>query len=298
MKKAKIIHNPTAGKETHSEADLKSALEEHGYKYTYCSTKEKGWKDIDEDTEFIVVAGGDGTIRKTAVKVLNKLDWKKLPPIALLPLGTANNISKALGIKGNPSKILGSIDKTKTQAFDVGRVEGLEEKEMFLESFGFGVFPKLIKEMRDHPVADSTSPEKKIAIAQQILRDIISKYEAPEFEVTIDETIHKGKYLLAEIMNTGSIGPNLNISPTADTSDGKLEVILIPEASRDEFADYVGSKLSDTESEFHPQILSGEKIIIRTDCKHLHVDDELKDRGDSEKIKVEVDKGFLTFLKA
>ena len=106
MKIAKVLHNPNAGDGENSDKDLITALEAEGYKCSYLSTKEKGWekKDWDkiesEDIDFVIVAGGDGTVRKLAGELLDrKLIDKKLP-IALLPFGTANNIARTLGIAG------------------------------------------------------------------------------------------------------------------------------------------------------------------------------------------------------
>ena len=61
MKSAALLHNPGAGDESHTKKQLKSMIEEEGFKCSYSSTKKKGWDEIPSDSEFIIIAGGDGT---------------------------------------------------------------------------------------------------------------------------------------------------------------------------------------------------------------------------------------------
>src|ERR1700754_2395230 len=80
MKLAHLLHNPTAGDEEHSKNELKALMEAHGLECSYFSTKKKGWEEIDPATDLLIVAGGDGTVRKIANELLErKLIDKKLP---------------------------------------------------------------------------------------------------------------------------------------------------------------------------------------------------------------------------
>jgi diacylglycerol kinase (ATP) len=67
MKRAHILHNPNAGSQDQSKNDLIKLIESHGYECGYSSTKEVKWKKVDPKTDFLVVAGGDGTVRTVAV---------------------------------------------------------------------------------------------------------------------------------------------------------------------------------------------------------------------------------------
>jgi hypothetical protein len=42
-------------------------------------------------------------------------------------------------------------------------------------------------------------------------------------ELVLDETVLSGKFLLLEVANMGLIGPNLNLIPNVDPSDGAFE---------------------------------------------------------------------------
>ena len=65
-----VLHNPTAGEESHSGGRLVSALERAGHRATYYSTKDKDHKEILKDPaalgDAVVVAGGDGTMAAAA----------------------------------------------------------------------------------------------------------------------------------------------------------------------------------------------------------------------------------------
>jgi diacylglycerol kinase (ATP) len=295
MKKTHILHNPNAGKGEYTKKELIAILESHGYKCGYSSTKEKGWKDFDRDVDFLVIAGGDGTVRKITVKLFDKENGRN-PPIALLPLGTANNISKSLGISGHAKEIIAGIAGGKKQKFDVGRIKGSEYGTLFLESYGYGIFPALMKHMKDSPPTHANTPEEELKAALERVHNIILSQPAVQFDISIDGIEHQGKYIMVEVMNISSIGPNLGLSPNSDPGDAEFEVVLIPESQREEFASHVSHKINGIEKSFIPLIVKGSDISIATPPGLLHIDDELIETSDPEKVKIKPDHAMLEFL--
>lgn len=295
MKKAHILHNPSAGKGEYTKKELIAIIEGQGFECGYSSTKEKGWKKMDDDVDFLVIAGGDGTVRKVAIKLLDK-EGGKNPPIALLPLGTANNIAKSLGIDGHAKEIISNIDKDKRKKFDVGRLKGLEEGSVFLESFGYGIFPSLMSMMKKNPVSEAKAPEEELQTALERVHNIILSQDAASFDISIDGREHTGSYIMVEVMNIFSIGPNLGLSPNSDPGDGQFEVVLIPESQREEFASYISHKISGVDKTFIPLIVKGSDISIDTSVKTLHIDDELIDVKKPGKVAIKPDRAMLEFL--
>ncbi|UYQ94562.1 diacylglycerol kinase family protein [Chitinophaga horti] len=272
MKTVNLLHNPKAGDKEHSEDKLIKLIESKGFKCIYSSVKEKGWKDIDPEVDFLIVAGGDGTVRKVSVALLeNDLKY----PMALLPKGTANNIGKSLEIAGKEADIIASWHEEHTRKFDVGKISGLDRPMYFLEGFGFGVFPKLMNDMRDGADKKDVSPEERIDNALHVLHDIIENYKAKNCQILIDGVDHSGNFLLVEVMNTPSLGPNLDLNPLANTNDGEFEVILIAESEREKFATYVWDKLRDGNTPFSFSILKAKELTITWEGVHAHVDDEV-----------------------
>src|SRR5262245_14355407 len=130
-----VIHNPTAGDEAISERKLLSLLRDAEFEPTYYSKKDE-WKSFVEDPrEMVVIAGGDGTIRSVARRLIGKD-----VPIAVIPLGTANNIAASLGVEGSPEEIIAQWPRAKARSFDVGIVEEPSDKTWFLEGAGVGLF--------------------------------------------------------------------------------------------------------------------------------------------------------------
>ncbi|WP_276480696.1 diacylglycerol/lipid kinase family protein [Paraflavitalea pollutisoli] len=296
MKYIKLLHNPTAGEEDHTRKELTPLIEEAGWECRYSSTKEKGWDKIEPDTEFVVVAGGDGTIRKAALTLLERKFSDKRLPIAVLPLGTANNIAKSLGVTGSNEEIINSWKSGTTKKYDIGRIEGLPQPYFAVEGFGYGVFPRLMKAMKKVDKDKKDTPEKALQTALEELHAIILAAEARHYHITMDEADHSGKFLLVEVMNSRSIGPNLVLSPNADPGDGHFEVVLIPEDQRAALAEWIKKKMQGEETLFDVQPINGNKVAIHTDDTVLHADDELIILEEPAKATIELHAGVLEFL--
>ncbi len=288
MKRARILHNPNAGESEYSRKRLLSMIQAAGFSCSYSSTKEEGWGDFEPDDELIVLAGGDGTVRKVAGTLI-----EKHLPIGLLPLGTANNIARSLGIGNDVEEIIRSWSRGHIKRYDVGRIYGLKRADFFLEGFGFGVFPRLMKKMAEKR---SGSIEKNLKMALELLHEIILTSKARYCEISVDGADYSGEFLLAEVMNSQSIGPNLNLAPFADPGDGALDVILISDRQRDEFASYVHHKLHNVEQAPVFNILKAKNLEISWAGKLLHVDDEIIQLDKSKPIKIRLQEGVLRFL--
>jgi len=297
MKSIKLFHNPTAGEGEHTKEDLVKQIEKAGYDCSYSSTKKTEFEEsIPEETDIIVLAGGDGTVRKLAAHLLEKPILEKSGPIGLLPAGTANNIARTLGIKGTPEEIIVGWNDAEIRSFDVGRISGLDNKNFLLEGIGFGVFPKLIKEMQDRK-KKSDDPEEELHEALERLKDIIVNYKTRQCTIMIDDKEHRGKFLMVEIMNIQSLGPNLNLAPDADPGDGEFEVVLIAESRREELADYIGRRMNKGKDEpFFYQPLKAQKIRVKWEGHLAHIDDQLIRMEKEQEITIEVVRGLLDFL--
>ncbi len=297
MKVAKILHNPKAGDEGHEKHDLIKMIEAEGYECRYSSTKKDGWQKLDEDIDIIVVVGGDGTVRKLTSCLVDRKVLDKKFPIGLIPLGTANNISKTLHICGTPTDIITTWRKKVMKKFDVG-VCGLKEATFFLESFGYGLFPYLMKEMGKMDKTLIDTPEKKMGMALQLLHHITSEYEPRECKLKIDGKDYSGTYIMAEVMNIQSIGPNLRLSPNSDPGDGILEVVVVPADDKENFSKYVKSLLSGTKADYDFKPIQATEIQISWNGTHVHIDDEIIKIKDKAVVDIYIKPGLLEFFIA
>jgi diacylglycerol kinase family enzyme len=258
--------------------------------------EKKAWKKMQDKVDFIVAAGGDGTVRKITKQLLDRKLSEKTWPIGLLPLGTANNIAQTLEINGNTEEIIQSWHHPQVKSFDVGRIRGLSEAKFFLESYGYGIFPFLIRKMKKVDKKAIATPETEMKVALEILHDIIFSYEPKYCELNVDGHDLSGKFLLVEIMNTRLMGPNLFLSPHGDPGDGQFEIILIPEEDKEKLASYVAEKINGIDIPYTFRQLKGENIQISWEGTHVHADDEIIKMEKNEKIKIELCEGLLKFL--
>lgn len=297
MKKAHVLHNPGAGEGDTSRRDLLKELESNGFKCSYSSTKSFRWENIEtKDFDFLVLAGGDGTVRKVAEELLSRKVIERTFPLGLLPMGTANNIAKTLRLPDSPSDIIAGWHNARIKRFDVGRITGLNKSHFFLESFGYGLFPSLMHEMKKQKKNNIEDPKEQLQAALILLRELIDDAPAKQCRLTLNGRDYSGEFLLIEVMNIRSIGPNLNLAPDADPSDGEFDVVLITEEQRATLSDYVRKKIDGNEVPFEFPVIKAKDLKILWDGKRLHVDDECIKVKEPVEVEIEMREGLLEFL--
>ena len=287
MKKAQLHHNPGAGDEGLSEEALCAILREEGFECRQFAT----------ENEFIIVAGGDGTVRKTVKELLERDHTASIPPLELLPMGTANNIARAVSIEGSMKEIIRSWHHRHLRNYDTGAVKGVPGYFFFLEGLGCGVFPQLIKNME--PINDQIEhldTPAKLKTALKELHRLIPKFEAVDASLQINGITHKGRFLMIEILNIRSVGPNLLLAPHADPGDGLLDVILVAEEDRFKLALYVEEQLKDIPSRFPFPVIQCREMTLEIPAALLHIDDQLTTISQKTNIQILLQPGRLSVL--
>jgi diacylglycerol kinase (ATP) len=119
--RAILLHNPAAGFGDHSRDTILSALRLAGLSTFYCSVKNDDFAAaLHRTVELVVVAGGDGTV----AKVIAQLPDRAIP-VVILPLGTANNIARSLGIAGVRIEMVeGLLERGNIRSLNIGSAQG------------------------------------------------------------------------------------------------------------------------------------------------------------------------------
>jgi diacylglycerol kinase (ATP) len=131
-----LIHNPKAGDRKHSRKQLMASLTRCGHQTFYQAIKEGDWKKaFKKPVDLVLAAGGDGTVHKTAWQLMDSGI-----PLAILPLGTANNLARTLGFTAPVEEIIQSLHCGKSRPFDVGVARSPRRREYFLEATGGALF--------------------------------------------------------------------------------------------------------------------------------------------------------------
>ncbi|UZH55392.1 hypothetical protein JRG66_00350 [Salinimicrobium tongyeongense] len=296
MKKAILVHNPTAGDGNHEKDDLINKIEEAGYEVSYFSTDDLLLKQfLKKKAEVIFVAGGDGTVQKFTQLMIEAKDSElQQVPVQVLPYGTANNIATTFNLKASEEAIEAQTSKT---GFDIGMVEGLEEAHFFIEGIGCGIFPKLVRTMK--ALGDDEKQDEITRSLKELLK-LIETYEAREAIIIADDHEITGKFLLVELMNIRYIGPNIELAPNAETGDGHFELVTVRNEKREEFKLYIQDHLNGRNSgkklEDFADLQKVKTMRLKWKGKDVHVDDEIVENYRQQEIKVKNQQGFFTFL--
>jgi diacylglycerol kinase (ATP) len=296
-----LIHNPKAGDARHGKEQLMAALAEAGHHATYQSTKEPGFKKaLKQPADLVLAAGGDGTIGKVAFRLIDSGI-----PLSVLPLGTANNLARALGFVVSPEEIIARLEGGKKQVFDVGLATGPWGERHFFEGVGGGLFADYVraakKEEKKNGKADKLSKEQQMARHGALLRRMLHDYPPRQWKIEIDGKDISGRYILWEAMNIRSVGPALHLAPQAATRDGQFDFVCARAADRALLTEHFDARVAGKKSKSPLPARKFRELRIVWKGSTIHLDDELwrdkkKNKKSFDEIKITVKPSALIIL--
>ncbi|HEX8068374.1 MAG TPA: diacylglycerol kinase family protein [Pyrinomonadaceae bacterium] len=270
-----LIHNPGAGDDARHDADeLRTLVRAAGHEVAYHSSKKKGWKKALADArELVAVAGGDGTVGKVAKRLAGRG-----VPLAVLPLGTANNIARTLGLTGHTAEqLIAGWARARRVPFDIGVADGPWGECRFIESVGAGLFASLMAKLdaRDNlALAHVADPEERLRHVVRLLRERVRDWPAKPLRVELDGADLSGAYFLLEVLNIRHVGPNLMLAPAADPGDARLDVLLLADGDRAALDAYLAGCLSGRDAVPVLPVRRVRRVRFEWTGFGLHLDDE------------------------
>jgi diacylglycerol kinase (ATP) len=270
--KISLVHNPTAGGGQEVD-DFVSLLTEAGHEVRHRSSK-GDWEALLQDPgELVVAAGGDGTVRKVALAAA-----ERGVRVAMLPIGTANNIAKTLGMLGDARELVASwsADPPLERGLDVGEVSGEAGTRRFVEAIGGGIMPELIR--RGEEVEDDAKLlGRETDRALHLLADVLREASPLPWRISADGVDLSGDHLAVEILNIRFVGPNVPFAPEADPSDGLLDVVVVSEGDREPILAYLENRLHMASGTMPPlRTARARRVQVTAPAGvRLHVDDRL-----------------------
>lgn len=223
-----IVVNPASGggRALRFGPRLTAALDRSGVPYRCVESAAPGDTSrlaahaADDGYRRLLAIGGDGTfnelingLRVSAVSLQDCL-------VAAAAGGTGNDWSRAMGIPDDPARLAACMARARVRPADIGiaaRTDG--ESVAFHNMAGAGLDAEVI------PRTPRSGPR---ALAYLIgLARTLASYRAPEFEITMDGRITRGRFLLV----LASIGPRcgggMRLTPDAVVDDGWLDLLML-----------------------------------------------------------------------
>jgi diacylglycerol kinase (ATP) len=176
----------------------------------------------------VIVAGGDGTLNE----VVNGLGERaSRMRIGILPRGTGNDFARTLGLPASIEENIDIIRSGKTKQIDLVRVKS--KRSRYFVNVSAGGFSGIVDEKITRQIKRTWGPLAYIRGAAAAL----PKLHAYKTDIVLND----GERLSAELYNVvvangRFVAGGLPIAPSADPSDGLLEVVLIPKLNAPEMA--------------------------------------------------------------
>lgn len=294
------MHNPEAGKGNHGKSELMAALKKAGHRAIYQSTKNKGYrKAFKRPTDLVLAAGGDGTVGRVGRELIDTGI-----PLAILPLGTANNLARNLGFTASVQKIVRGLRHGKKRVFDVGVASGPWGKRYFFESVGAGLLADYVHKAN----REDKKETKKLSKQQQMTRHVsllcrmLHRYRAKKWKIDIDKKDASDRYVLWEAMNIQSVGPALYLASQAATKDGFLDLVSVREEERSLLQTYLDDWLAGHRKKFPFRISRCRKVKIVSKNSTLRLDGKIwppkkRKRKRAYKIAITIQPSALVILQ-
>jgi diacylglycerol kinase family enzyme len=232
-----LIHNPKAGNGSPTRNELVTVLEKAGHDVAYHSTLAGDFEHcLSEPADLVVACGGDGTVAKVARRMVGRGI-----PIAVIPLGTANNIATALGVHGSWRALLRHLDTAERRKLDVGVARASWGTARFVESAGLGLFAELLRHLdaTGDPPGKQETTDAALSEGAKHLKRVLKSTPARRWKVEADGVDLSGEYVFVAALNICCLGPRVMLAPGADPGDGHLDLVLIGEEDRPALRDFL-----------------------------------------------------------
>lgn len=218
MKRCMLIINPTAGRERakYHKENLRRQLESMFDDVELRETEKAGdaplWAKeaalIGFDAVFSM--GGDGTLNET----INGLAQANKPiDFGFIPLGTINDLARALNIPLHPEVAIDILPRCKTVKVDIAKAND----RYFINTIATGIMPEAVGHV-------SIEQKTRLGPLAYFLTGIkaMQAHETSLFKITTPEgsSVYRSPLIVA--MLTNSVGSFRNLAPQARVDDGKI----------------------------------------------------------------------------
>lgn len=288
-KKIRIIINPKSG--TSAKEDfpkkIKSVLTSDIFDLEIIYTEYAGHgleiakQAIQDNIDYVVAVGGDGTVNEVARALVNSNTT-----LGIIPLGSGNGLARDLHIPLNEKKALEIIREENIITIDYG----IANDHIFFCTCGMG-FDALVSEQ-------AAKAEKRGSLMYlKTMLETFFEQKPDTYEITCPEGTLKDEAFVVTCANAGQYGYNAFIAPNADLQDGKMNIVMLkPLTVLD--APKAGIQLLTKNIDRNKkmvQIVTQEALIKRKNNGPIHIDGDYHEAGTEISVKI-VPKGLKVLV--
>ena len=169
--------------------------------------------------DMVVCMGGDGTLSEVCAGMIRSGTSERVP-IGYIPLGTANDVARTLGLSPRPLQAAKNLLKGQARPYDVGQFGA---DAFFTYVAAFGAFTE---------VSYETPQEAKQALGHMayMLEGIrtLGKLTSYHAIVEYDDGVLDGDFIFGGVTNSTSVAGLVKLDDHAvDLADGMFEVLLV-----------------------------------------------------------------------
>lgn len=178
---------------------------------------------IDDRTDILLVAGGDGTLHEVVNGLMQCAPGKR-PPILLLPLGSGNDTARMIGARATLADIQRRIQSQHIRHWDVLECTiGAEQVTRYCTNvldvgFGGEVARRYTDRLRKLPA--------RLGYIVATLQGFVSS-KARRMSFRLDDLVIDDEMLLTAVANSKWFGSGIGIAPHAKPDDGTLDVTVV-----------------------------------------------------------------------
>ncbi|MFP7171240.1 diacylglycerol kinase [Terribacillus sp. 7520-G] len=231
MKRARIIYNPTSGKEAFRRElpDVLEIFEKAGYETSAHATTCEGDATkaarlaVERGYDLVVACGGDGTVNEV---VSGLAEQPNRPKLGIIPVGTTNDLARALFIPRNIKRAAEIIVEGRTRKLDIGKVND----HYFMNIAGGG---KLTELTYDVPSKTKTMLGQMAYYLKGI--EMLPSLRPIKVEIEYDGKWFEDEIMLFLVSNTNSVGGFEKLAPDALLNDGLFDLVILRKTNIAEF---------------------------------------------------------------
>lgn len=227
MTKVLLVVNPSSGGEKAKDFQemAKEKLAQHFEEVIVKHTEKAGdasdfaKEAAKEHYEAVFVMGGDGTVNE-GISGLAEEEYR--PKFGFFPLGTVNDLARALNMPLDPEEAIQSLDLTKTKSLDIGKIND----NYFMNVVAVGTIPQAVNET----TVEEKTKLGKFAYAISAFKNLAAN-QSYNFKVELDGVEKEIESSTVLIGLTNSIGGFEQLLPEAKVSDGLLHFLYLKDSN-------------------------------------------------------------------